>query len=184
MPRGGWRGGGRPTKAAAEAKAKALLEAIEKGPRTTPRALLQGIMDNPKSTAMERLKACELFQKLPNDPLPSASVSSAPPMVLLGIPRGIFLSEEQAANPESLIPYGVPIEPFTATSSIDATQTKRQTIEHLEPEPVPFESPEPTPPSNVQPLRPFERIHYEGERHDASRRPAAMNPHHYRPCDD
>ena len=43
------------------------------------------------------------------------------PPVILAIPRGCFLSEEQVANPEQLIPHGVPLEPFERTP--DWTQT-------------------------------------------------------------
>jgi hypothetical protein len=194
MPKGGWRAGaGRPTRAQAEEKAKQLAATIAGGLTISPRAYLQGLLNSPGSTKSERLKAAELLLKLPPEPAPSGSISSAPPMVILGIPRGVFFTEEQAANPDALIPYGVPIEPFTATSSTDLVQRKREAIERrysepvreeVAPESVSFESAEQTPPANVTPLRPFERSYREGARNDASRSPSARDPFKFWPPGD
>ena len=37
------------------------------------------------------------------------------PPIILAIPRGCFLSDEQCADPDQLIPHGTPLEPFVAT---------------------------------------------------------------------
>ena len=194
MPRGGNRGGGRPSKAAQAAKAEALAAAIAAGPKTSPRVLLQGIMDSPASTKMEKMKAVELFVKLP---LETASHIPAEPLPLppiICIPRGVFLSEDQIDNIEELAKqHGVPIEPYSGTG--DWTQTaagKREpVVEPLEVADEPTLEPEaaPLPVSpmdmapNVQRLQPRERVYTEGARHDSSRRPSAQSPFTHKPYD-
>lgn len=129
MPRGGWRGGGRPTKAAQAAKAAALAEAVAKGPQLTPRVLLQGIMDFSASTRMEKLKACELYMKLPPDTSPHVPAEPSRQMSIISIPREVFLTEDQIDNLEELAAqHGTPVEPFEPTPSVlaEASSSRSQ----------------------------------------------------------
>ena len=131
MPRGGPRpNSGRPTKAQAAEKARLLAETIKRGPQALPRQYLQALLDSPGSTKSERLRAAELLLKLPPEE-PVATVAPATPPVILSIPRGCFLSAEQAADPDQLIPHGVPIEPFTATPGTDPTRRANGSMRFL-----------------------------------------------------
>lgn len=116
MPRGGWRGGGRPTKAAQAEKARLLAETIASGKVTPSRDILRGIINSPGSTRMEVIKAIELEAKLPPDPAPRIPIEPLRLPPIICIPRGVFLSEDQIDNIEELAEqHGVPIEPFTGS---------------------------------------------------------------------
>jgi hypothetical protein len=188
MPRGGWRGGGRPTKAAQLEKERLLAEAIKNGPKISPRVLLQGVMDSPGSTRMEKLKACELYMKLPPETAaPSRSVdNSERSLIPYALPRGSSINVETGAI---IFPEGVepePIEPFTGTPALVVERSEVVVETMLEPEiepaaPLPVLKMDPA--SNVQRLRPYERVYTEGARHDSSRRPSATSPFRHKPQD-
>ena len=85
MPRGGPRpNSGRPTREQAAAKAKALAEAAAKGPKISPRAYLQAMLDSSGSTKSERMRAAELLLKLSPEPPPSSSDSPPTDLEHLG----------------------------------------------------------------------------------------------------
>jgi hypothetical protein len=133
MPRGGWRGGGRPTKAAQLEKERLLNEAIAAGPKILPRVLLQGIMDSPGSTRMEKLKACELYMKLPPEAAPRVPAEPSLQMSIISIPREVFLTNEQIDNIEKLAEqHGVPLEPFEPTASVSAEAASSRDLERLD----------------------------------------------------
>ena len=54
------------------------------------------------------------------------------PPIILAIPRGCFLSEEQSANPDQLIPHGVPLAPYEGSPD----WTKSPVVEPAPIEPV------------------------------------------------
>jgi hypothetical protein len=195
MPRGGWRGGGRPSKAAQAEKERLLGEAIANGLKTPPRVLLQGIMSSTGSTRMEKLKACELYMKLPPEAEPARSADKTEvSLIPYAVPRGSSIDMEtgKIIFPEGIEPE--PIEPYTGTK--DWTQTaasKREPVVERaddvvvetpieQTEPLPVRTMDPAP--NVQRLRPRERTYSEGARHDSSRRPSAMSPFTYKPPGD
>jgi hypothetical protein len=131
--RGGRRSGaGRPTKAQAAERAKLLAETIKHGPKTLPRQYLQALLDSPGSTKTERLRAAELLLKCPSSDAPAASIPPPMPPIILAIPRGCFLSEEQSANPDQLIPHGVPLAPYEGSPD----WTKSPVVEPAPIEPV------------------------------------------------
>ena len=122
MPRGGSRpNSGRPTKEEAAKKAKLLALAIKQGPQITSRQFLDGLMRDPSASKVMRMQAAIALSKLPPEDRPAAAVSPPIQPIILAIPRGCFLSEEQIANIDQLIPHGVPIEPHTGTA--DWTKT-------------------------------------------------------------
>jgi hypothetical protein len=155
MPKGGPRpGSGRPTKAQALEKARLLAETIKHGPKTLPRQYLQGLLDSPASTKTERLRAAELLLRCPSD-APAATVSPSLPPIILAIPRGCFMSEQQTADPDQLISHGVPIEPYTGTPDWTRTALSDQREAPVPREPVPFEVAEAEAPQNLVRLDSF-----------------------------
>ena len=83
-----------------------------------------------------------------------------------------------------------PCEPYLATPALEPEQRKgnrrepEPVLETIEAEAVPFAAPEPEVPSNVQPLRPYDRGLTFGARHDPSRTADASDPFKYRPRGD
>ena len=146
-------------------------------------------MNDPSASKVMRMQAAIALSKLPPEDPPAAVVSPPTPPIILAIPRGCFLSGEQIANIDQLIPHGVPIEPHTGTA--DWTQTaladrreqpaSEPVVERLEvvEEPLPVLKMDPAP--NVTKLRPHERVYVEGARNDASRRSPALDPFSYKP---
>jgi hypothetical protein len=193
MPKGGKRdGAGRPTREEAAKRAKLLALAIKQGPEITPWQFLKGIMNDPSASKVMRMQAAIALSKLPpEDPPAAAAVSPPTPPIILAIPRGCFLSEEQIANIDQLIPHGVPIEPHTGTADWTKTASadRREqpapepVVERLEvvEEPLPVRQMDPAP--NVTKLRPHERTYVEGARHDRSRHPSALDPFRHKPRD-
>src|SRR3954467_11347845 len=89
MPRGGPRpNSGRPTKAQAAEKARLLAEAVAKGPKTLPRAYVQGVLDSPGSTKSEKMRAAELLMKWPPEALSGGSDSPPVEYKIFCCPRG------------------------------------------------------------------------------------------------
>ena len=90
-----------------------------------------------------------------------------------------------------MYPEGEPLEfveglftPFEPTPALRPMPQRRESaLKSIEPEPVPFESVEATPPANVTPLRPHERGLSFGARHDPSRTSSAMDPFRFKPRD-
>ena len=161
MPKGGRRkGAGRPTRAQQEAKAKLLAETIAKCVNTNPKAYLQGVLNSPGSTKSERLRAAELLLKYPPDPAPHAHADPAASPMIIGIPRGVFLSDEQRANIEKLaVEHGQPIEPYEATPALHETSLSRSEpeLERLEVVEVPDDG-------KITTLRPYGRALSNGRR--------------------
>ena len=191
MPRGGSRpNSGRPTKEEAAKKAKLLALAIKQGPQITSRQFLDGLMRDPSASKVMRMQAAIALSKLPPEDPPAAAVSPPIQPIILAIPRGCFLSEEQIANIDQLIPHGVPIEPHTGTADWTKTTSadrreqpaSEPVVERLEVvEELPVLKMDPAP--NVTKLRPHERVYVEGARNDASRRRSAVDPFSYKPRD-
>lgn len=197
MPRGGWRpGGGRPTKEQQAERARLLAETIAKGPKTTPRAYLQGLLDSPGSTKSEKLKAAELLLKLPPEAAPSITIDR-PEQPILVIPHGCQFDVDGVTLiwPETGKPVEPaelqPCEPYLATSALTPSPRHREPEPKPDPAieleaPAPFEVAEPTPPANVTPLRlrPHERGLSFGARHDPQRTADAQNPFKFKPYSD
>ena len=164
-------------------------------------------MDSPGSTKMEKMKAVELYLKLPPElPAPNSADNSERSLTIYSVPRGSRIDPKSG---EIVLPEGVEletIEPYTATPDWTrraASTSKREHDDEMTPtettpvETTPTESaydednlptaPLPaatTPPaSNVRPLRPYERTYFEGERHDVNRRPTARDPFSFKPRD-
>jgi hypothetical protein len=148
-------------------------------------------MNDPSASKVMRMQAAIALSKLPPEEAPAAVVSPSMPPIILAIPRSCFLSEEQIANIDQLIPHGVPTEPHTGTADWTRTASadRREepasdpVVERLEvvEEPLPVRQMDPAP--NVTKLRPHERTYVEGARNDASRRPSALDPFSYNPRD-
>ena len=131
MPRGGWRpGGGRPTKEAQAAKAKALLEAAAKGPKISPRAYLQAMLDSSGSSKSERMRAAELLLKLSPEPPPSSADS--PPIVInvWGLPRGCQIGDDGQSViwPDGRVTDPEPLEMFEPTATVPSTPRRRESL--------------------------------------------------------
>ena len=189
MPRGGPRpNSGRPTKAQAAEKARLLAEAVAKGPKLTPRAYLQGVLDSPGSTKTEKMRAAELLMKCPPEALPS---TDSPPVVwnVWALPSGCQVGDngKTVLWPNGDVTDPEPLEMFEPTPPLPPTPQRREpepALEAIAPErPQPFETVEATPPANVHSLRPHERGLSFGARHDPSRRPEAMDPFRFKPRD-
>jgi hypothetical protein len=134
MPRGGWRGGGRPTKAAQAAKAAALAEAIAAGPKTSLRELAQGIIDSPASSVAEKLKAGELLARLapeaptkgPDNPLPTFNIWSLPRGCQIGKDgKTVLWPDGSETEPE-------PVEPYEPTPSVSAEAASSREFERFD----------------------------------------------------
>lgn len=197
MSKGGPRpGSGRPTKAAQLEKERLLAEAIAKGPKISPRILLQGIMDSVASTRMEKLKACELYLKLLPDAAP-IDVPPAPPLRILSIPRDYIVWPDGTIRPRPPeVDKNAPIvDGIDITDAVTSGTWKGTPISVPASESVPLPDPLPVydedhlpvttmdPAPNVTMLRPYERTYTEGARHDRSRHPSATDPFHHKPRD-
>lgn len=164
MPKGGPRpGSGRPTKEAAAEKARLLAETIAKGVKISPRAYLEGVLASPGSTKTERMRACELLMRFPPEELPSSADLPVHVWNIWGLPPGAQIGEDgkTVVWPNGDMTDPEPLEPFEPTPALSATPQRRApapALEDVEPEPVPFETVEATPPQNVTPLRPHERF--------------------------
>ena len=190
MPRGGPRpNSGRPTKAQAAEKARLLAETIAKGPKTTPRAYLQGVLDSPGSTKSEKMRAAELLMKCPPEASPASSDSPTVVWNIWGLPRGAQMGDDgktvvwpsgDVTDPPELRPYDA--SPDWTTQPALTDRTAELVLEEVG-EPVPFETVEAAPPQNVLPLRPHERGLSFGARHDPSRRSEPMDPFRVKPRD-
>jgi hypothetical protein len=176
MPRGGWRGGGRPTKEAAAAKAKALLETLENGKKIDPRAYLQAVLASPASNKSERLRAAELLLKAGPDPAPKGADIPPAAFNIWALPRGASISPDgsKVLWPDGSLTDPEPIEPYSGSPPISSPRRRREPEPVREPDPVPFETVEVEPPPNVTPLRPHERGLSFGARHDPQRTADAL----------
>jgi hypothetical protein len=158
MPRGGNRGGGRPTKAAQLEKERLLVEAIKTGPKISPRVLLQGVMDSVGSTRMEKMKAVELYMKLPPESAPASSVdNSERSLIAYSLPRGSSIDTKTG---EITFPEGVepePVVPFKPTADWTKTPLADRRDQRAEPACEPFEVTEAEVPQNVTRLDTFVR---------------------------
>jgi hypothetical protein len=158
MPRGGNRGGGRPTKAAQLEKERLLNEAIKNGPKISPRVLLQGIMDSVASTRMEKLKACELYLKMRPESEPAKSVDNIEhSLVPYALPRGSSIHPKTGAIsfPEGVEPE--PLVPFTPTADWTKTPLADRRDQRAEPAGEPFEVTELEAPENLVRMDSFVR---------------------------
>jgi hypothetical protein len=186
MPRGGWRpNSGRPTKEQAAEKVRLLAEAAAAGPKITPRAFLQAMLDSPGSSKAERMRSAELLMKFGPPEAPSGG-SDNPPVVwnIWALPRGAQMGEDgKVVWPDGTTEPPQPVKPFEATPPLPPMPRRREPEPVLETDaqPAPFETVEPEPPQNVTALRPFERGVSFGARHDPSRRPEAADPFKFKP---
>jgi hypothetical protein len=187
VARGGWRpGGGRPTKAQQAEKARLLAETIARGAKTSPRAYLQGLLDSPGSSKSEKLTAAELLLKLPPEASPSSADMPVHVWNIWGLPHGAQIGDDGKTIvwDDGTTEPAQPLEPFEASPAVVPTPRRREPEPEPElPEPAPFETVEATPPQNVLPLRPHERVLSFGAQHDPSRRPEAMDPFRFKPRD-
>jgi hypothetical protein len=120
MPRGGWRGGGRPTKAAQAAKAAALAEAIKNGPKTSLRDFAQGVLDSPASSMTEKMRACELLATKLSREEPTKGPDNLPPTFnIWSLPRGCQIGKDGKTVlwPDGSETDPKPVEPFEPTPS-------------------------------------------------------------------
>jgi hypothetical protein len=186
MPRGGPRpNSGRPTREQAAEKARLLAETIAKGVKISPRAYLEGVLASPGSTKTERMRAAELLMKFPPEESPSSADMPVTVWNIWGLPHGAQIGDDGKTIvwDDGATEPAQSLEPFEATPALSPTPRRRapEPALEVEPEPVPFETVEATPPHNVTPLRPHERVLSFGAQHDPSRTPAAMDPFRFKP---
>jgi hypothetical protein len=152
VPKGGKRqGAGRPTREVAAQKARAIAEAIAKGPQTSVRAFAQGILDSPRSSTTEKFKACEILAKLPPEvpssvPMPDIRVLSVPPKSRVDIKTGV------CTLPGGEVVEPTPIEFYPPTPMLPPMPDEREPLE-----PLPFEVTEAEVPENLVRLDPYRR---------------------------
>jgi hypothetical protein len=77
-------------------------------------------------------------------------------ITLLAIPRGVFLTPEQIANPDPLLEHAVPFQPIAPTPALELTDQTAAPVQQdvLKIEPISVEpEPEPEDDGKVVPLR-------------------------------
>lgn len=128
MPRGGKRAGAGRPKGSCTTRTREIADAAMANPEiTTPLDHLLKTLNNPLIGAARKDKVAELLLPYLHPRLSATAMLNANgnngnnndtpngPPVILAIPRGCFLSAEQVADPEQLVPHGVPLEPFAPT---------------------------------------------------------------------
>jgi hypothetical protein len=121
--------------------------------------------------------------KFPPEELPSSEDMPVTVWNIWGLPPGAQIGDDgkTVVWPNGDVTDPQPLEPFDPTPAFSPTPRRRAPEPELEPEAVPFETVEATPPPNVTPLRPHERGLSFGAQHDPSRQPGANDPFRYRP---
>jgi hypothetical protein len=141
MPRGGKRRGAGRKPGATTQKTRAIANAAAAGMKCSPLDYMLGVVSDEQADVARRDSMAVASASFVHPKLSAVATvggtngggNCVTNIQFLVIPRGCFLSEEQVADPSSLIEYGKPFEP-------DAMPTPAlidQTALPVEPEPAP-----------------------------------------------